>query len=123
MNNYFKTVEINNMSINEKQRNVNTLDKDGKQFDSPHGSTWIVAVDIGGMVSIIKAPNIHYGFFDMGNDAESVGIPFESSSPAGLYEWTCSYPVDIDRESGLIEDVHFEVEKEIALSFKHKDAE
>ncbi len=123
MNNDFKSVEINKMYGNEKQSNVNTLDKDGKQFDSPHGSVWIVAVDIGGMVSIIKAPNIHYGFFDMGNDAESVGIPFESSSPAGLYEWTCSYHVYRDRESGLIEDAHFEVEKEVELSFKHKDAE
>ena len=123
MSNDFKRVDIANIHSNVNKNNSYELDANGNPFDSPHGSTWIVAVDIGGMVSIIKAPNIHPGFFDMGNDAESVGIPFESSSPAGLYEWTCSYHVDRNRESGLIEDAHFEVEKEISLSFKYKDAE
>lgn len=123
MSNDFKCVEIANIQSNVNKNNSYELDANGNPFDSPHGSTWIVAVDIGGRVSIIKAPNIHCGFFDMGSDAESVGLPPDSSSQAGIYEWTCSYHVDRNRESGLIEDAHFEVEKEILLSFKHKDAE
>lgn len=85
------------------------------QFDSPYGSKWIIAVDINAQVTVLKAPNIHYGFFDSGKSAEMIGLPYESDAAPGVYEWVCSYYEHRDYESNVIDDYYFGVDKETLL--------
>lgn len=91
-------------------------DNEEEEYDSPHGSKWIVAVDYQGRVTILDAPNIHFGFFECGTDAETVGLPYEvEDTDPGVYEWTCSYHEERDWESNLIDACYFEVEEEKLL--------
>jgi hypothetical protein len=86
------------------------------EFDSPHGSKWIVAVDDCGLVSILRRPNIHYSFFDNGEGAEEIGLPSEApGTNPGVYEWTCDFTQVIDWESGLPDDYTFDVIAEVCL--------
>ncbi len=92
------------------------LDADEMEFESPNGSVWIVAVDIQGLVTILKAPNIHYSFFDLGKSAEDIGLPCEVEDVGpGVYRWTCSVNSSKDWETGIVDDYEFEVEKEELL--------
>lgn len=84
-------------------------------FDSPHGSVWVVAVDVNGGVSILKSPNIDPYFFDSGTVAEYLGLPFEVDKAPGVYEWVCDYVEHRDWESGQVDDVTFEVREERLL--------
>jgi hypothetical protein len=89
---------------------------DDETFESPNGSKWIVAVDALGFVTILKAPNIHWAFFECGQSAEEIGLPFEVGDMApGVYEWTCSYSQSIDWESGHADGVEFGVDAERCL--------
>lgn len=85
------------------------------EFDSPHGSVWIVAVDYAGRVAVLQAPNIHYSFLDNGPEAEYLGLPESVEEEPGVYRWTCSYHTSTDWESGHVDDWHFEVEKQELL--------
>lgn len=90
--------------------------EDEEKYDSPHGSEWIVAVDIDGNVSILKRPNLHYSFFDNGSSAEHCAIPFElSATEPGVYGWVCDFVESRDWETGLVDDWHFEVRDEVCL--------
>lgn len=91
-------------------------EEDGEpEYDSPDGSVWIVSVDFNGAVSILDAPNIHYSFFDMGYDPETIGLPFETELPPGVYRWTCILNSTKDWESGIVDDYEFEVVEEELL--------
>lgn len=86
------------------------------EYESPNGSKWIVAVDIIGFVTILKAPNIHYAFFDCGSGAEDIGLPCEvCDTEAGVYEWTCNYSQSVDWESGHADGGEFDVIEEKLL--------
>ena len=90
-------IEINNeQSLGEEEK-----------FTSPRNSEWIIAVDYRRCVSILKAPNIHYGFFDGGYDAEMVGLPFEVDDSAGVYRWICEFEEYRNWESGSVDDWEF----------------
>lgn len=86
------------------------------EYDSPDGSVWIVAVDYGGNVSVLEAPNIHHCFLDNGPEAEYLGLPpnVDDMDP-GVYRWTCSYRTHTDWESGQVDDYDFEVEESVLL--------
>lgn len=85
-------------------------------FDSPHSSVWIVAVDMIGRVSVLKAPNLHPGLSENGTTAFDWGLPEEvDSAVPGVYRWHCSFHEEKDWESGIVEDWHFEVEREELL--------
>lgn len=86
-----------------------------EKFDSPQGSVWIVAVDIFGVATILQAPNIHYGFFDAGNSAEEIGLPFETDNEPGIYKWTCNCHGGRDDYTGEYWGPEFEVIKEELL--------
>lgn len=89
---------------------------DEPQYDSPYTTEWTVAVDIGGNVSILKAPNLHPGFSENGKTALDYGLPEDVTGTApGVYRWTCSFHEEKDWESGLVEDWHFEVESEVLI--------
>ena len=89
---------------------------DDIEFESPHHSKWIMAVDDAGNATILRRPNINPGFFDCGDSAEEMGMPFEDiNAPAGVYEWTCSYSESTDYESGMVDDWYFEPISEICL--------
>lgn len=90
---------------------------EGEEFVSPVRSHWIVSVDIGGFVSILKAPNIHPSFFDAGSSAEDIGLPFECTdkTPPGVYLWICTPYSSTDWETGYVDDFGFEVEAEQLL--------
>lgn len=84
---------------------------DEPQYDSPYMTEWIVAVDVGGMVSVLKAPNLHPGFTENGKTALDYGLPEDvENTPPGMYRWICSFHEEKDWESGLVDDWHFEVE-------------
>lgn len=89
-----------------------------EDFESPYGSTWIVSIDIDGKTSILKAPNIHYSFFDMGNDAEAIGLPFETGLDPGVYEWKCNVRSERDDFTGEYWGPEFDViEEKLLWSF------
>ena len=87
-------------------------DEDEQDYDKPSGSVWIVSVDIGGLVSVLETPNIHYSFFDHGATAEELGLPPDmNDTEAGVYKWTCSFTTSVDWESGHVDDYFFEPTK------------
>lgn len=87
-----------------------------QDFDSPNGSKWIVAVDHCGMVSILKKPNIHWAFFDCGEGAEEIGLPFElADCEPGVYEWTCNLRQTFCPETNCADGAEFDVVEEICL--------
>lgn len=89
---------------------------DEPEYDSPQNSKWVVSVDNWGNVSILDAPNIHPWFFEGGENAECVGIPYDQEDKApGVYEWICSYHQHKDWESGAIDAFEFVVEEEKLL--------
>jgi len=86
------------------------------EFEPPHNSKWIVAIDEKGSVSVLVAPNIHPGFFENGREAEMVGLPCDVvGTDPGVYEWICRFEEIRDRESGIIEDIEFIPEKSTPL--------
>lgn len=86
------------------------------EYDSPHGSVWIVAVDYAGRVTVLDPPNLHPGIMDNGPEAEYLGIPPDvDDMDPGVYRWTCSYHTHIDRESGHVDDYDFEIEESVLL--------
>lgn len=89
---------------------------DEPQYDSPYMTEWIVAVDVGGMVSVLKAPNLHPGFTENGKTALDYGLPEDvENTPPGMYRWICSFHEEKDWESGLVDDWHFEVESSFLI--------
>lgn len=91
-------------------------DIDFPEFDSPYMSVWIVAIDESGSVTILKAPNIHYAFFDFGSSPEDIGLPFEvEDTVPGVYRWYCSPWQSYDWETGYADDFGFEVISEDLL--------
>ena len=87
-----------------------------EQFDSPNGSKWIVSVDHCGIVSILQKPNIHWAFFDCGEGAEEVGLPFELDDCApGVYEWTCTLRQTFCPETNCADGAEFDVVEEKCL--------
>lgn len=91
-------------------------DAEDGDFESPNGSKWIVAVDVDGLVSILRRPNIHYSFFDCGNGAEDVGLPPDvADTEAGVYEWTCDLFQSSDPETGYVDGHEFHVTDETLI--------
>lgn len=89
---------------------------DEPQYDSPYMTEWIVAVDVGGMVSVLKAPNLHPSFTENGLTALDYGLPEDvENTPPGMYRWICSFHEKKDWESGLVDDWHFEVESSFLI--------
>ncbi|WAX14421.1 hypothetical protein ECO340P1_00162 [Escherichia phage ECO340P1] len=89
---------------------------DEPQYDSPYMTEWIVAVDVGGMVSVLKVPNLHPGFTENGKTALDYGLPEDvENTPPGMYRWICSFHEEKDWESGLVDDWHFEVESSFLI--------
>lgn len=89
---------------------------DEPQYDSPYMTEWIVAVDVGGMVSVLKAPNLHPSFTENGLTALDYGLPEDvENTPPGMYRWICSFHEEKDCESGLVDDWHFEVESSFLI--------
>lgn len=89
---------------------------DDPQYDSPYMTEWIVAVDVGGMVSVLKAPNLHPSFTENGLTALDYGLPEDvENTPPGMYRWICSFHEEKDWESGLVDDWHFEVESSFLI--------
>lgn len=89
---------------------------DEPQYDSPYMTEWIVAVDVGGMVSVLKAPNLHPSFTENGLTALDYGLPEDvENTPPGMYRWICSFHEEKDLESGLVDDWHFEVESSFLI--------
>ena len=86
-----------------------TTEPSDEQFDSAFGCKFTVSIGIDGLVSILKAPNIHYGFFECGVDAENVGLPTESEDLPGVFEWTCSPSYYREWESGILDFNGFDV--------------
>lgn len=86
------------------------------EYDSPNGSKWIVAVDDCGLVVILDRPNIHYAFFDCGEGAEEIGLPFElSDTPPGVYEWICNLRQMFCPETNCADGAEFDVIEEKCL--------
>lgn len=86
------------------------------EYDSPYMSEWIVAVDVAGMVSVLKAPDLHPGFTENGKTALDYGLPEDvEDTPPGMYRWICSFHEEKDWESGLVDDWHFEVESSFLI--------
>jgi hypothetical protein len=97
--------------------NGNEQDAIEDEFDSPYGSVWIVSIDCFGAVSVLSKPNIHQSFFDNGQNAEMIGLPFESNDSAGVYKWTCGFEESRCHESGVVDDYEFIVnESELLYS-------
>lgn len=89
---------------------------DEPQYDSPYMTEWIVAVDVGGRVSVLKAPNLHPSFTENGLTALDYGLPEDvENTPPGMYRWICSFHEEKDWESGLVDDWHFEVESSFLI--------
>lgn len=89
---------------------------DETQYDSPYMTEWIVAVDVGGRVSVLKAPNLHPSFTENGKTALDYGLPEDvENTPPGMYRWICSFHEEKDWESGLVDDWHFEVESSFLI--------
>lgn len=89
---------------------------DEPEYDSPYMSEWVVAVDVAGMVSVLKAPNLHPGFTENGKTALDYGLPEDvEDTPPGMYRWICSFHEEKDWESGLVDDWHFEVESSFLI--------
>ncbi|MCC5405563.1 hypothetical protein NWUPM3A1_117 [Escherichia phage vB_EcoM_3A1_SA_NWU] len=89
---------------------------DEPQYDSPYMTEWIVAVDVGGMVSVLKAPNLHPSFTENGKTALDYGLPEDvENTPPGMYRWICSFHEEKDWEPGLVDDWHFEVESSFLI--------
>lgn len=87
------------------------------EFESPHGSVWIVAVDYAGQVSVLQTPGIHPGILDNGPEAEYLGLPPDvvDEMDPGVYRWTCNYVTHTDWESGHVDGWEFEVEESVLL--------
>ena len=94
---------------------IPTAGQSDEQFDSAFGCKFTVSIGIDGLVSILKAPNIHYGFFDNGMTAEDIGIPYECEDAPGVYEWVCSPAFGRDWESGRDEFDGFDVISSVLL--------
>lgn len=89
---------------------------DEPEYDSPYMSEWVVAVDVAGMVSVLKAPDLHPGFTENGKTALDYGLPEDvEDTPPGMYRWICSFHEEKDWESGLVDDWHFEVESSFLI--------
>lgn len=86
------------------------------EYDSPHGSVWIVAVDYAGRVTVLETPNIHHAFLENGPEAEYLGLPADvDDMDPGVYRWTCSYHASKDWESGVCDGWDFAVEESVLL--------
>ena len=94
------------LQISDAQTNQQNED----EYDPPYNSKWLVAIGICGTVVILKAPNIHFSYFDNGKTAEAIGLPESSEDETGIYEWTCSPESFSDWESGREEFAGFNVE-------------
>lgn len=91
-------------------------DGDEPEYDSPHGSVWIVAVDYAGKVAVLETPNIHHAFLENGPEAEYLGLPPDvDDMDPGVYRWTCSYHASTDWESGICDGWDFHVEESVLL--------
>lgn len=89
---------------------------DEPEYDSPHGSVWIVAVDYAGRVTVLETPNIHHAFLENGPEAEYLGLPPDvDDMDPGVYRWTCSYHASKDWESGVCDGWDFAVEESVLL--------
>ena len=88
---------------------VQTNQEEGGDYEPAYNSKWLVAIGICGTVVILKAPNIHFSYFENGKTAEDVGLPEYSEDEAGVYEWTCSPAFGHDWESGREEFEGFDV--------------
>jgi hypothetical protein len=87
-----------------------------EDFDSHNGSVWTVSVDEAGCVSILKRPNIHWAFFENGETAEDIGLPFELVDfTPGVYKWTCNMVQTTCHETGMVDGCEFDVVKEECL--------
>ena len=89
---------------------VQTSQEEKDDYEPAYNSKWLVAIGICGTVVILKAPNIHFSYFENGKTAEDVGLPEYSEDEAGIYEWTCSPESFPDWESGHKEFAGFNVE-------------
>lgn len=85
------------------------------EFDSPHGSKWIVAVDDEGLVHVLSRPYIHDSFFECGSSAEELGLPIDTDVAPGVYEWICDIHYQHDWESGHVDGWDFHVIEEKLL--------
>ncbi|QDH49230.1 hypothetical protein PHYNN_94 [Pantoea phage Phynn] len=113
------------MNIFEKYTAVADLAgvDENEVFESPHGSKWIVAIDDMGCVHVLERPCLHDSFFECGNSAEDIGLPFETENSPGVYEWICDICYQRDWESGYIDGWEFEVTEEKLLWTWVKDGE
>lgn len=103
-------------ALEEIQSDDNDDEGAEPEYDSPNGSTWIVAVDYAGRVTVLDAPNIHYSFLDNGPEAEYLGLPPDvDDMDPGVYRWKCSYNPHVDWESGKVDDYDFEIEESVLL--------
>jgi hypothetical protein len=121
--NYYSTEEIEASKIKKDAKmiddtlnhigtikQITTIDCDDEpDWDSPHSSVWVLAVDISGNVSVLEPPSIHDSFFDNGPDAESIGLPYENIElPMGVYKVICDFTESRDWETGCIDEWYFE---------------
>lgn len=85
------------------------------EFDSPHSSRWIVAVDDEGYVTVLSRPYIHDSFFECGRSAEDIGLPDSVEMPPGVYEWICGFDQTTDWETGYVDGWEFYPNKSTLL--------
>ena len=77
-----------------------TNQEDDTAYEPAKNSKWLVAIGICGTVVVLKAPNIHFSYFENGKTAEDIGLPESSTDEVGVYEWTCFPEYTRDWESG-----------------------
>jgi len=101
-----------------RNKQITTSDKDDEpDWESPHNSEWILAVDSRDNIIVISHPSIHDSFFDNGYEAEYIGLPMYGGKdmPMGVYKCICSYHTSTDFESGHIDEWWFEIESKTPL--------
>lgn len=108
MSNIFDKISPENLEFQ-------SIEKEDPEFDSPHGSRWIVGIDDNGTVYVLSRPHIHDSFFECGGSAEDIGLPESAELPPGVYEWICDFSEYKDWESGYVDYWEFAPRKSTLL--------
>ena len=89
-----------------------TSEEEKQEYDKPDGSTWIIGVDSTGILSILKMPNIHHGFFDDGLTPEAIGFDEDCGLSPGVYQIQAEFSESHCYETGHVDDRTFSFDEE-----------
>lgn len=90
---------------------VESIDTGDHMFEKVGSNKWILGVGEVGGAWVMRAPDIHWSFFENGYNVEDLGIQGSEELDEGVYEITTRYSEHLDWETGVVDDWDFNIVK------------